>query len=309
MRAQNKQINKGIFFAFLTSIISGIAIFYSKLSLIKINPLILTSSRNFYVGLLFLLIFLFSKKKKEFKKLQTKEIVKLILIGVIGGGLPFYLFFTGLQFASPLTANLIHKTLFIWVSILGAIFLYERLNILYFLSYSFLIIAFFSFKKLELNFGKGELMILSATLLWSIENIIAKKVLKNVSSEIVGLFRMGIGSIILIFISLFSGRMGQFLSLDLSSILVIITGGSILFGYVFFWYKALKYAPVSLVAMILSFSVVIGNMLKEFFIGIKIPESSISSSILIGLSMSLILLYQFIGQKTKIGFYDKKKND
>jgi len=308
MRNQNKQIKKGVFFAFLTSIISGIAIFYSKLSLIKIKPLILTSSRNFYVGLLFLSIFLFSRKKKEFKKLQTKEIVKLVLIGLIGGALPFYLFFTGLQFTSPLTANLIHKTLFIWVSILGAVFLYERLNLLYFLSYSLLIIAFFFFKPLQLTLGKGELMILSATLLWSIENIIAKKVLKYVSSEIVGLFRMGIGSIILIFISLFSGRMDQFLSLDLSSILVIITGGSILFGYVFFWYKALKYAPASLVAMILSFSIVVGNILKSLFIGIKIPASSLYSSILIGLSMALILLYQVISQRIKIDFYSKERS-
>ena len=113
------KLNKGILFAFLTSIISGIAIFFSKISLAKIDPLVLTTGRNLYVGILFLLIFLIKGRLAEFKSLKPQQLFILLLIGLIGGWLPFYLFFTGLQLTQAFTANIIHKTLFIWVTILS----------------------------------------------------------------------------------------------------------------------------------------------------------------------------------------------
>lgn len=285
---------RGIIFALITAILSGVAILYSKLSLIKIKPLVLTTSRNFYVGLLFLIIFLLTKKRKEFKKLKSKEVILLFLIGLIGGSLPFYLFFTGLQYVSPLSANFIHKTLFIWVSFLAAVFLRERFNLIYFLSYSLLIIAHFSFNPLPNFFGRGQLMILSATFLWSIENVLAKYVLKKVSSEMVGLFRMGIGSLLLFLISLTSGGISEFTRLDISRLVVILTGGSILFGYVFFWYKAVKYAPVSLVAMVLSFSLVVGTVLKAVLIGIRIPSPTVDNIFLITIAVLMVVFKEII---------------
>ena len=85
-------LQKGILFAFITSVISGISIFYSKISVAKIDPLVLTTARNLYVGILFFLIFLISTRLNEIKKLTKKQLVYLILIGVIGGSIPFYLF-------------------------------------------------------------------------------------------------------------------------------------------------------------------------------------------------------------------------
>ena len=178
---QKNNVTKGVLLAFLASLISGIAIFYSKISVSQISPLVLTSSRNFYVGILFLLLFLFSGKLHELKKLSKKQFVLLSLIGLIGGALPFYLFFTGLQFIPAISANLIQKSLFIWVTILAVIFLKEKLNITYLISFTLIIIANFFLGKLSLSLGRGEIMVLAATLLWSGENILAKKVLVGMS--------------------------------------------------------------------------------------------------------------------------------
>lgn len=284
------KINKGLFFALITAIISGFAIFYSKISLVKIDPLVLTTSRIFYVGLAFLLFFIFSKRLHEIKNLKRKDLTLLILIGVIGGALPFYLFFTGLSQIPAITGNLIHKTLFIWVALLAVIFLKEKLKPIHVLSFLLVFLANFYFASFKFVFSTGEILVLSATILWAIENIISKKVLSNVSSELVALFRMGIGGSLLVFTSLAVGKGSLFLALDMNMVVVILAGGSILFFYNFFWYKALKYAPVSIATLLLSFSVIVGNILNGSFAGIKFISSDIYSSLLILAAVAIVII-------------------
>ncbi len=296
MKNQN-QTSKGILFAFIASIISGIAIFYSKISVSKINPLILTTSRNFYVGLLFLFLMVFSGKLKEIRKINRSQFIPLLLIGAIGGALPFYLFFAGLQFIPAITANLIQKTLFIWVTILAVIYLKEKINRWYVASFILILLGNFYFANFKINLGKGELMVLIATLLWSIENVLAKKLLKTVSSELVGLFRMGIGGSLLLLTSIISGKGSIFLTLDLNKLLTIFIGGTILFFYVYTWYKALKFAPASLVTLILTFAVVVGNILNGSFAVVKIGVKDVYSSLLIGAATVIILIITNVKSK------------
>ena len=296
----NNNLRKGILLAFLASIISGLAIFYSKISVAKIPPLVLTTSRNFYVGFLFLFLFLVSGRVKELRKLKKKQLLLLTLIGFIGGALPFYLFFNGLQYISAINANLIQKTLFVWVTILAVIFLKERITVGYFISFGLIFIANFFFAKSNLALGKGEFMVLAATLFWSVENIMAKKVLKNISSELVGLFRMGIGGSLLMLTTLITGKGQTLLSIINQpasaeatagkQLTIILVGGTILFFYVYTWYKALKYAPASLATLILTFAVVVGNILNGAFAGVKILPKEVYSSLLISAAAFIILI-------------------
>ncbi|MBI3366736.1 DMT family transporter [Candidatus Roizmanbacteria bacterium] len=288
----NKQSDfaKGILFALITSVISGFAIFYSKISVAKIDPLILATSRNLYVGIIFFLLVLFSTKLSIIKDLRRKDIFQLILIGLIGGGIPFYLFFTGLKLIGPQTGNIIHKTLFLWVTVLSVIFLKERVKPLYILSYMMVIVGTFFFLPFKLGFGKGELFVLSATFLWAVENIIAKKVLKNVSANLVGLFRMGIGSMILLGLTFFTGKQNLLLSSNVNQLTTIIIGATILSFYVFFWYRALKYAPAGLVTLLLTFSVVVGTVLNGGFAGVRLTQKDILSTLFIGVGALIIYL-------------------
>ncbi len=291
MKNNSEQIKKGVFLAFTASIISGVAIFYSKISLANIPPLVLTTSRNFYVGILFLLLFLLSGRLNEIRKLKKKQLVLLCLIGIIGGALPFYLFFTGLQYIPAINANLIQKTLFIWVAILAVIFLKEKITIYYIISFALIFIANFYFSRLQFSLGLGELLVFIATLFWSVENILAKKVLKDVSSELVGLFRMGIGGSLLLLSSLLTGKANYLLTMNFQKLSIIFMGGTILFFYVFTWYKALKLAPASLVTLILTFAVVVGNLLNGALAGVKILPKDIYSSLLIAAAMMIIFWF------------------
>src|SRR3989338_9195443 len=100
---KNNKLIKGVFLALLTAIISGVAIFYSKISVAKIDPLVLTTSRNLFVGILFILLFSLKHKWGEVKKLSRRELAILSLICLIGGWLSFYLFFTGLSLTGAIT--------------------------------------------------------------------------------------------------------------------------------------------------------------------------------------------------------------
>lgn len=296
----NDELKKGVVYAFVTAIISGIAIFYSKISVAKIPPLILTTSRNLYVALLFISLFIIRGHLGRLKKLTKKQLLFLFFIGLIGGSLPFYLFFTGLSLVDPQTANLIHKTLFIWVTFLAVVFLKEKLNFPFLISFFLIFTANFLWAKLPLSFGWGEGLILLATFFWATENILAKKILKEVSSETVGLFRMTIGSMILLSLIFLQGKGEIFFTFDWPKLTVILVGGTLLFFYVFFWYKALKYTPSSLATLILSFSTVVGNLLNGAFIKAKLLPNDIFSSISITLAIFVIFQISFFTKKFAI---------
>lgn len=261
---------KGIILAAVAAFISGISIFLNKFALEAIkNPLVFTTTKNVLVGILILSFILISGKWKLIKKLNKHQIIKLVLIGIIGGSLPFYLFFTGLSEISAINAAIIQKTLVFWVIILALPFLKEKLSklqlfsIIMLFSGNIFIGGFSGFK-----FSGGELLILLSTILWAIENIIAKKVLDKVDSDLVTSARMGFGSLILISVTFFSNPSGllQISLFNQAQWSWVILSAILLLGYVTFWYRALKFAPAITVTAILVTSTLITNLLSAIFV-------------------------------------------
>jgi len=287
---KNNNISKSIIFALIAAFISGFSIFYAKIAVTKIDPIVLTTFRNLFVGLLFLLLSIKNVSMKKIIHMNKKVWIQLILVGIIGGAIPFYLFFTGLQYTSALSANMIHKTLFFWAGILSIIILKEKPKISYFFAAFIIFVSQIIFSGTAFNLGKGELMVIAATLFWSCEQIISKKILQNVSSSLVGLFRMGIGGLVLLCISLLSGKWSIFLGLKQSQLIFIFIGSILLFFYVFFWYKALRIGSVSIVTIILTFSTVTGTLLNGSFAHINITSNEKYLLLVIIISLSFFLI-------------------
>ncbi len=283
---------KGFLYAFIAAIISGVAIFYAKVSVTKIDPLILTTSRNFFAGLLLLIPFIYSMKKENKSKLSVKHLGKLLVISIVGGSIPFFLFFSGLKLVGPQTANFIQKSLFIWVGIASVLILKEKTNIFYWLAFILIFLANFLISPQKLSLDQGVVLIFMATILWSAENIVVKKIINDISESTLAVFRMLAGSAILFLITFSLGKTSLFLSLNPGQILMIAVGGTILSFYVYFWYKALKYISASLVTLILTFSLVVGNILNGMFAGITISQKEIITSSCITLAVVMVILMQ-----------------
>ncbi|MBI3887978.1 DMT family transporter [Candidatus Microgenomates bacterium] len=268
---------KGIRFALIAAVISGFSIFINKLAVTGINPLTFTATKNFGVGLLIVSVLIFTRKISLIKSLSVNQIAKLIVIGVIGGSLPFYLFFTGLSQTSAVNAAIIQKTLVIWVAILAPVFLKEKISLF---SVGAVALLFYAntmvggFKKF--SFSQGEIMIFVATVLWAIETVVAKKALREIDVDLVTASRMGFGSIILLTAA------GGLHPLSLNQFYWVAITAVILFCYVSFWYRALKYSPAVSVTAVLVLSTLITNLLSA--------KIDVSQMLIMSLAAGLLLL-------------------
>jgi drug/metabolite transporter (DMT)-like permease len=261
---------KGVFFAFVTAMISGASIFVNKFAVDAIKPAILfTTVKNIAVGFVLVALLIVFKKWRLFYSLSKINIVRLIFIAIIGGSIPFYLFFTGLSMTPAINAAIIQKTLVFWVALFALPFLKERLSSLQIVGILLLFwgnIFIGGFKGF--SYSLGEMYILLATVFWGIEHVIAKRVLAEVDPDIVTAARMGLGSLLLFGIGLITApqAMTQGITLTFMQFFWLSLTIVFLLGYVMSWYRALAYAPATLVSSILVVATLVTNVLSAVFI-------------------------------------------
>lgn len=296
--------NKGVYLALFTAIISGFAVFLNKFAVgFWNNSSVFTTAKNLIVTILLTSLILLAKKLPSLKKLPKRDWWRLITIGFIGGSIPFLLFFKGLTIASATGAAFIHKTLFIWVAMLAIPILKEKLSKLQITALALLIAGTYLLSiPVKLQFGYGEFLILSATLFWAIENIIAKIALRNISPFIVAWGRMFFGSIFLLAYLAIAGGIEQLFIFSAAKFGWLMLSGIILFGYVTAWYSALKSAPATEVSAILVIAAPITALLNSIFVTHYLKLSAIMAILLI--TIGAILLGQIF---QRIGFFIKTK--
>lgn len=254
--------------ALATAAISGTNNFLSKIAVTAVkDPIVYTTLKNIIVAGFLIGIILLFKKWREIAALTKEQALRLFAIGAIGGSIPFALFFTGLSQTSALNAGLIHKTLFVWVAVLAVPLLKERLSRMQWVGVGALFAANFIVGGFNgFQFNAGELMVLGATLLWAVENIVAKKTLKDISSVTVAGARMIVGSFFLFLLVLWQGNIGMAANLTLMQWGWTLLTSVLLLGYVLCWYTALKYAPATYVAALLVPATLVTNALTAIFI-------------------------------------------
>ncbi len=284
---------KGLYLVLATALISGFAVFFSKFAVSAIgNSHVFTTGKNLLVGLILSGLILTPFILPRLKKIKLNDWLKLFLIGIIGGSVPFLLFFKAVSLtSSAVNAAFIHKTLFVWVSLLAVWFLKEKIGKLQYLALGLLFLGNFALLGFKfISLGYPELLALLATLMWAVEFIIAKKVLQNIDSEIVAWARMFFGSIILLGFIGYIGKLGDLLVLSVNQWLWIFLISAFLLGYVLTWYKALKYLPAVTVTSILVIASPLTTFLNNIFVTHKYSFGQVLGSLLI-LSAGGIIIY------------------
>ncbi|MBR9690724.1 DMT family transporter [Candidatus Woesearchaeota archaeon] len=259
-------MRKGVLLALTTAMISGVSIFINKFGVSGINPSMFTFLKNLIVGIFLFSIIVLFKKFSELKQLKRNDWLKLFTIGLIGGSIPFLLFFNGLKLTSAISASFIHKTLFIWVTLLAALFLKEKINKTYILGAGLLVIANFLLLSIKsFTIGLGEIMIFAATLLWSAEVALSKYILKDLSFEVVVFGRMFFGSIFILIYLGFTNTLS--FNLSFAQINWVLITSTFLFFYVFTFYAALKLEKASIVTPILLLGSFVTFALNSVYLG------------------------------------------
>ncbi len=189
----------------------------------------------------------------------------LAAVAVIGGSVPFVLFFQGLARVDSANAAFIQKTLVIWVALLAVPLLGERLSLWHVAAIAGLVWgqALLGGGLGGIGLGTGEAMIFAATLLWAAETVVARKLLSGLSPLTVATARMGGGVVILIAYTLATTRWSTLAAIGWHQWSWAIATGLILAAYVGAWYAALARAGAIDVTALLVPAAIITALLQS----------------------------------------------
>jgi drug/metabolite transporter (DMT)-like permease len=214
----------------------------------------------------------------------------LAAIAVIGGCVPFVLFFTGLARVSSGNAAFLQKTLVIWVALLAVPVLRERLSWWHLAAIGVLVWgqALLFGGVGGIGAGPGEAMILAATLLWAVETIIARRLLAGgVSALTAATARMGGGVVLLIGYTLVTTNWAELAATGWHQWSWAIATGLILAAYVTTWYGALARAGAIDVTALLVPGAIITALLQS---GTKALAPQWPGLLLVAAGGALVLL-------------------
>ena len=271
----------GVLLAAVTALISGIAIFINGFGVRAwaevADATTYTTLKNAGAAVILVaaaLVALFRHGRGQIdRSLISGHWRGLTVIAVVGGSVPFVLFFEGLARATSPDAAFIHKTLVVWVAILAVAFLKERVGPFHLVAIMVLVVGQVALTGgiPLLEMGEGEALILAATLLWAAETIIAKRVLVEVPSLVVGVARMLGGAAILVAYTLASGALSRLEAIGPEHILWIVATAITLAAYVATWYSALARAQAIDVTAVLVAGAIVTALLDAGVRDLALP--------------------------------------
>ena len=277
----------GIALAFAAACISGVSVFLNSFAVREFgDPILYTTAKNLVAAAIVIAAGVSLSAARSSIGLTlprtTRQRVGLVAVGVVGGGIAFALFFQGLAQTSSTSAAFVQKTLVVWVAVLAVAFLRERFTFVHVAAIALLVAgqAAVSGGLAPFVLDPGELMVLVATLLWAIEVVIAKPLLRGLSPLTVASARLGIGVVVLVAIVLASGAAAQLAAVTLQAWLWVALTGLILSAYVVTWYFALKNAGAIDVTAVLVFGAVITAVLGTGIRGASLAPAALGLALI-----------------------------
>jgi drug/metabolite transporter (DMT)-like permease len=280
----------GVALALVTACISGASIWVNGHAVSRFaDATVYTTAKDAVAGVL-LLVLALSWPARTARPVERivgrRRALGLGAVAVVGGSVPFVLFFEGLQRAEATQASFIQKTLVVWVALLAVPLLKERVRGPHLLAIALLVVgqAWLAGHAGRIAFGGGEAMILAATLLWAVEVVLVKRLVAGIPPRVLAASRMGLGTALLVAWVGVTGRLSALTALDASQWRWIVLTGLLLTGYVATWYAALARAQAVDVTAVLVLGAVVTAALSGAFDGAAVNPVGIA---LVGLGAAL----------------------
>jgi drug/metabolite transporter (DMT)-like permease len=281
MNENARKVHTGLWLALAAAIVSGVAVFVNAYG-VRVVPdaTVYTTAKNL-VAATVLIGLLLSRPVRRATRLIPRHLVGLTAVAVIGGSVPFVLFFEGLARAGSSQSAFIQKTLVVWVALLAVPMLGERLRWMHLAAIATLVVgqAVLAGGVDQLRFGTGEWLVAAATLLWAVEVVLARWLLRDLPSPLLAVARMGGGVVLLLGWVAVSGRWQVLAGLTAAGWAWASFTGVILASYVAFWFAALAKAPAVDVTAVLVVAAVITGVLN-----VVVKGSAIDTATAVGLA-------------------------
>lgn len=243
---------------------------FIKIALEELSPVNLTIMRLLVVCIVFLILLIV--KPNKFSKIQKKDIGPIFLVGFLGIIIYHFGLNYGEQYISASAASVIIATIPIFVVILAAIFLKEKITIKIVLGVILSLVGVVvistvgrSDALLEVKYISGALAVILAAALGAGYTVAGKKMLQRYSALSLTVYVCLLGSLGLIpFIS--SSLFEEVAAMSLTGWSVVIFLGVFptVVGYVL-WYVALEIKSASEVSVYLYFVPVLSTIISYIF--------------------------------------------
>lgn len=259
----------GLVVAAATALVSGVSVFVNSYGVHAVRqPAVYTTAKNLVAALVLVcgaaLVRARPPTGRQTGPLRAPQWAGLVYVGVVGGGVAFILFFTGLAHTTAEPAAFLHDSMVLWVALLAPAVLHERVS-----SWNVLAILLLVAGQVavtggigHLVVGQGETMVLSATVLWALETLVIKRLLAVVSPTFLATARMGTGVAVLVVYLAVTNHLGALFGLDAHQLTWALTTGLLLGAYVATWMVALSRARAVDVTSVLVASVIVTSLLE-----------------------------------------------
>jgi drug/metabolite transporter (DMT)-like permease len=199
---EKSRAGTGLLLVLATAIVSGVSTYVNIYAVQGTNSDAFVTVRNLVVAaaIIPMAALTFGHARK---RLSPGNWGRLAIIGLVGGAVPFLLFFHGIELATAArggpTASFIYRSLFLMATVLGVVFLGERIRVR-FLAGAIVLLAgnALLLSLISPIWVNGTGYVLAATTLWAAEYTISKATLRDLSSGTVALGRMGFGALFLV---------------------------------------------------------------------------------------------------------------
>jgi drug/metabolite transporter (DMT)-like permease len=269
-------VGRGLLLAVGAALISGLAIYLNSFAVKQVpDAAVYTTLKNGVAAALLVGVVLLGGGRRDLRAIDRRRWPAIVAVGMVGGSIPFILFFAGLSVASAPSAAFIQKTLFVWVALLAVPVLHERLGLAPIAALATLFVGqSFVLPPDGIRWGTGETLILAATLLWGVETVLVKGLLVEVPAGTMAALRMGIGFVVLVAYLGITGRLPIVAGLAPLQWGWVVVTGSVLAGYVTTWFGALRSAPASVVTSVLVLGAVVTGLLTSATKG-TVPDAGV----------------------------------
>jgi drug/metabolite transporter (DMT)-like permease len=285
---------RGFLLVLGTALISGFSIFINRFAVAQFDPFVFTALKNSIVSIFVLSFIYLSTRGGELIRISKMDWAKLAAWGAVDGGAAFMLYFYGLKLSNAANASLLHKSIFIFASALAFIFLKERVSRKQMLGAIILLAGAALFSGMpSSSIGVGEIAMLGAVLLWSVGNVICKKLLEDISSTNIVFGRMFFGSLLMLAFLAITGNVPNVSSFTPNHYIWLMLTAALLLGYQLTYFNGLALLKVSEATSILVLGSAITSLLSLFVITMPTPAELLG---MVAVTAGLALVYLAPGE-------------
>ena len=248
-------VGPGVLLVLATAVISGFSTFLNGYAVKGTSSDAFVTFRNLAVAGMLLPVGTFALMRSRALP-SAKDLGTLAVIGLIGGAIPFLLFFRGLQLATAahgtLTASFVYRTLFIFATVFGVVALRETFHPRLALAAALVLGGNLLLLSLVSPvWTEGSLYVLLATVLWAAEYTVSKRALRHLGGTTVGLGRMGFGSAFLLAYLAYEGGFGTVAHFTSGQWTWVGISDALLTGFILTWYTGLARVDLGVASTVL----------------------------------------------------------